>query len=80
MYEDPSGKSGATNERTFCGKCGSMVMHQRPAKPEYIAIPSGVIHGDRADLKPAAEYDCIRRPAWLDAVGSAAQFDRLPTA
>ncbi|KAI1395667.1 hypothetical protein F4819DRAFT_492258 [Hypoxylon fuscum] len=77
-FHDRKTDSGGGNERTFCTVCGSIVKIRNEKFGDYVAVPTGIVDGDKSDCKPAAEYFCIRKASWLGDVGTTASFAKVP--
>ncbi|KAI0443336.1 Mss4-like protein [Xylaria telfairii] len=77
MYEDASTDSGQVLQRSFCGKCGSPVRVQR-ANTDFLAVPVGIIDGDKADFKPSLELYCKGKADWVGAIEDIKSFAAMP--
>ncbi|KAI1074023.1 Mss4-like protein [Whalleya microplaca] len=75
-YADTSPESGAVLERAFCAVCGCRVAIT-PRGRGVVAVPTGVLDGGKADLKPAVELFCRSREEWLGDLG-ARRFEGMP--
>jgi hypothetical protein len=78
LYTDAGSNSGTVNDRSFCGRCGSNVKNVNRAWSDYATIPTGILEGDKASLRPAYEFFCIRRAGWLGEVEATTRFDTAP--
>jgi hypothetical protein len=78
MYDDASPESGNVLRRSFCGRCGSPVRIKSGVRPDLVAVPVGIIDGDKADFKPSIEFYCRNRAGWVGAVDGAESFDTMP--
>ncbi|KAI0128457.1 Mss4-like protein [Xylariales sp. AK1849] len=78
-YDDGSALSGNSIERSWCAHCGSRVKNvsARAGFP-MVALPTGVIDGDKGDLKPRLELFCANREEWLGEIERAEQFTGMP--
>jgi hypothetical protein len=77
-YEDTSPESGEVLRRSFCGKCGSPVRIQRKGNPERVALPVGIVDGDKSAFKPQIEFFCRGRADWVAPVEHSQTFETLP--
>lgn len=67
-YRDAAAESGAVLLRSFCGTCGSRIKNSSDRAKGFTVVPTGVIDGDKDDLKPGVELYCIHRSGWLGEV------------
>ncbi|KAI1631463.1 Mss4-like protein [Biscogniauxia mediterranea] len=79
-YEDTSPESGNVIERSFCGRCGCLVIAQQRQAAEYRVVPIGIIDGPKDEFRPQMELFCIHRASWLGAVEGSTTFEKMPTA
>lgn len=78
-YADSSPESGSVLDRSFCGRCGSVVrVTRRPGGVGAVVVPMGVIDGDKADLKPTLEFYCTRKAPWLGDIEGATLLEKSP--
>ncbi|KAH8673973.1 Mss4-like protein [Xylariales sp. PMI_506] len=80
-YADGSSLSGARIDRSFCGVCGSGVRNIGSRfGGRLIAVPAGIIDGDKADLRPRHEFFCVNREGWIGDIEGAEKFALMPPA
>ncbi|KAI1878211.1 hypothetical protein JX265_002579 [Neoarthrinium moseri] len=77
-YNDGSPESGRVLERAFCGICGSRVRNASLSFPGSVALPTGILDGDKEDLKPKYELFCASRENWMADVPGTEQFATMP--
>ncbi|KAH8203380.1 hypothetical protein TruAng_002475 [Truncatella angustata] len=74
-YVDGSPLSGNTLERSFCSICGSRVRNEATRRKGVMAVvPTGIIDGDKAGLKPRFEFFCKNREEWVAKVEGSREF------
>lgn len=75
-FEDKETISGNSISRSFCGICGSPCFIIKSANPNGIIIPVGVLEEHRVkEWKPAEEFFCGNRDAYLPSVKGTVEFE-----